>query len=305
LFCSFGSEIVEQTMGANDEAAGPDLTGQVVIVTGGSRGIGRALSQALAGAGASVVVVARSSRQVSETVDAIITAHGWALGVTADVSDRQSVASMIKEAERQFGHIDLLINNAAVAMPLGPIADTDPDAWWRCQEINIRGPLFCAHAVLPAMYARGQGRIINMVSTAGLMPLPYISAYIHSKTALIRLSELMALESELLGVHVFAVNPGAVRTDMMEQLANSPEGQKWTPWVRPQFDSMETPVHRVVSLTLAIASGRADALAGRLISASQDFEQVIASAAEVVRDGLYTLRIPMLQDQRAKTWDVK
>jgi NAD(P)-dependent dehydrogenase (short-subunit alcohol dehydrogenase family) len=94
-------------MGANDEAACPDLTGQVVIVTGGSRGIGRALSQALAGAGAAVVVVARSSRQVSETVDAIITAHGQALGVTADVSDRQSVASMIKEAERQFGHMSI------------------------------------------------------------------------------------------------------------------------------------------------------------------------------------------------------
>jgi NAD(P)-dependent dehydrogenase (short-subunit alcohol dehydrogenase family) len=296
---------LEQTMSNIDKPDRPDLTGQVALVTGGSRGIGRALSQALAGAGAAVAVVARSNRQISETVDAITAAQGRAVGIATDVSDRRSVETMVKEVERQLGHIDLLINNAAVVTPLGPIADIDPDAWWRCQEINVRGPLLCAHAVLPAMYARGDGRIINMVSTAGIMSIPNISAYLHSKTALIRLSELMALEAGPRGVYVFAVNPGAVRTEMMVQLADSPEGQKWTPWVKPQFDAMETPVHLVTSLTLTIASGRADALAGRLISAPQDFEQVIARAPEVERDGLYALHIPMLQGMVARSWDVK
>ena len=113
----------------------------------------------------------------------------------------------------------------------------------------------------------------------------------------------MALEAGQHGVRVFSVNPGAVRTDMVAQLADSPEGQKWAPWLRPQFDAMETPVDRVASLPVTIASGSADALAGRLISAPQDFEQVIAPASVIDRDGLYTLHIPMLQGQVRKSFD--
>jgi NAD(P)-dependent dehydrogenase (short-subunit alcohol dehydrogenase family) len=186
---------------------------------------------------------------------------------------------MVSEVEDRLGPVDLLVNSAAVIDPLGPIAEVDPEAWWRTQEINVRGPMLCARMVLPGMLARANGRIVNIVSTAGMMPIPNMSAYLTSKVALIRFTELLALEASGGGVKAFAVNPGAVRTDMTGYLMGSPEGQQWTPWALQQFDAGETPVDRVVAIVLAIASGRADMLSGRLVSARDALEQVICQCS--------------------------
>jgi NAD(P)-dependent dehydrogenase (short-subunit alcohol dehydrogenase family) len=155
---------------------------------------------------------------------------------------------------------------------------------------------------LPGMLARGRGRIVNIVSTAGMMPIPNMSAYLTSKVALIRLTELLALEAGGGGVKAFAVNPGAVRTDMTGYLMDSPEGQQWTPWARQQFDAGETPIDRVVSILLAIASGQADMLSGRLVSARDALEQIIARAQEIERDQLYTLRLEVLPGVAVPVW---
>ena len=124
-------------MNSSIEGVRPDLTGQVALITGGSRGIGRAISEALAACGAAVAVAARSAEQVADTVNAILSARGQAMGVTVDVSDRKAVTDMVASVERDLGPIDLLINNAGIVTPLGSIAETDPDQWWRCQEINV------------------------------------------------------------------------------------------------------------------------------------------------------------------------
>jgi NAD(P)-dependent dehydrogenase (short-subunit alcohol dehydrogenase family) len=215
------------------------------------------------------------------------------------------VTGMIQQVERDLGPIDLLINNAATVTPIGPIAEIDPDEWWRSQEINIRGPLLCARMVLPTMCARGRGRIINMVSMAAIMPIPYVSAYLHSKIALVRLTELLALETQAQGVRVFSVSPGAVRTEMISTMMDSAEGRQWTPWVREQFDKVETPVHRVITLILTIATGAADSLTGRLINAREDFQRVIERAAEVEQQGLYSLRIQTLEGLPSPVWAVE
>jgi NAD(P)-dependent dehydrogenase (short-subunit alcohol dehydrogenase family) len=281
-------------MTGTGERERPNLDGQVALITGGGRGIGRALAQALAAAGAAVAIVARSTDQLTETIDLIASAGGRAMARVGDVSDRETVETAVREVERAFSPVDLLINNAAVVIPLGPIAEIDPDAWWRCQEINVRGPLLCSRMVLPGMYARGRGRIVNMVTT--IVPIANMSAYMHSKAALVWLSELLALEGRSHGVRVFAVSPGAVRTEMTGFLMNSVDGRKWMPSMRPQFEAIEMPVQRVASLMLIIASGGADHLAGRLLSARDDFEQVEARAADIEREGLYTLRIRTLQE---------
>ncbi len=122
-----------------------------------------------------------------------------------------------------MGRIDLLVNTAGVFHALGPIAEVDPDEWWREIEINVRGTYLCTRAVLPGMLARAQGRVINLASAAGLQSLPTTSAYCVSKTAIIRLTESLALETGDQGIRVFAMHPGTVRTPMNDYAAESDE----------------------------------------------------------------------------------
>lgn len=178
-----------------------NLEGQVVIVTGGGRGIGQTIAMVLAKAGAQVTVVARSEAQLIETVEAIDRAGGRAMAIPVDVSDSSAVHWMVREVEEKFGPINLLVNNAGVAEPFGPIAQADAAAWWRCFEINVRGPFLCSQAVLPGMLGRRRGRIVHVASGAGTFAIPNLSAYAISKTALIRLSETLALECAHTGVH--------------------------------------------------------------------------------------------------------
>ena len=206
------------------------LTGQVAIVTGGGRGIGKAIALALAKAGCSVAVVARSEDQLAETVRQITQLGSRAISVTADVSDPGAVERMVREVESSLGPVDLLVNNAGLAGPIGPTWETDPDDWWRCLEVNLRGPMLCARAVLPGMIARGGGRIVNVASGAGTFAIPYLGAYVTSKTALIRFTEILALETAPHGIKVFAIEPGTVRTSMAEYALESEEGRRWMPW---------------------------------------------------------------------------
>lgn len=153
--------------------------------------------------------------------------------VGAEVSDPEAVMRMVRESEQALGPIELLVNNAGVPGPIGPIAETDPGDWWRCQEVNLRGPMLCSSAVLPGMISRRRGRIVNIASGAGTTAIPYLSAYVVSKTALIRLTEILAADVAEFGVRAFAIEPGTVRTDMAEfALESSEEGRRWMPWFR-------------------------------------------------------------------------
>src|SRR5262245_52379516 len=131
------------------------LTGQVAIVTGGGRGIGKAIALGLAKAGCSVAVVARAHDQLAETVKQVTQPGSRAISVTADDSDPDAVQKMVLEVEETLGSVDLLVNNAGLAGPIGPTWETAPDDWWRCLEVNLRGPMLCSRAVLPGMITRG------------------------------------------------------------------------------------------------------------------------------------------------------
>ena len=180
---------------SHDKDEGINLAGQVAIVTGGGRGIGKAIAMGLAKAGAYVAVIARSADQLAETVSQIRQIGSRAISITADVSDPRAVEGMVVEIEESLGPVDLLVNNAGLAGPIGPIWESDPDEWWRCLEVNLRGPMLCSRAVLPGMITRGRGRIVNVASGAGTLAIPYLGAYVTSKTALIRLTEIIALEA--------------------------------------------------------------------------------------------------------------
>ena len=258
----------------------------IALVTGGGRGIGRGIALYLAREGWDVAISARSADELRETA---ALANRSILTVPADVSKPAVVSAMVETVESKLGPIDLLVNNAGVAGPLDPFLTGDPEAWWRCQEVNVLGPALCSRAVLPGMIARRSGRIVNVASGAGCQPVENMSAYVVSKTALIRLSEQLGLELASHGIAVFAIRPGVVRTAMVENARRRIH-------LVQQFldDGIDVAPEVVGALVAKLASGRADALSGRLISVDDDFEALVREAAAIPARELYVLRVKKL-----------
>ncbi|HTB39917.1 MAG TPA: SDR family oxidoreductase [Reyranella sp.] len=268
---------------------------KVAVVTGGGRGLGRAFAQALAAADYAIAVVARTKAELAETVALIEGSGGRAIAFPADVTDRTAIDHAFADIERALGPVELLVNNAGVVGPLGPFAESDAGAWWRTLEVNLQGQILCAHRALPGMIARRGGRIINIASGGGAAMLPYFSAYVTSKTALIRFSECLAYELKPHGIAVFAMGPGTVRTAMSEYSLNSPEGRTWLPWFRDIFDEgHDLPPERPAALLVALASGRADILSGRYVYPVDDLDRLIEEAREIEARKLYSLQVQRL-----------
>ena len=269
---------------------------QIFLITGGGRGLGRAIARGAAQAGAKVAVTARSVSELTETVELIQQAGGRAVALPADVTDHHAVVEMVAAAESELGPIDVLINGAGSFRALGNAAQVDPAEWWREVEINLRGPFLCTHAILPGMIARRSGRIINIVSAAGLQAIETVSAYGVSKAALIRLTEALAAETRPHGIAVLAVHPGTVRTPMSEYAATSPQIQERAPLVQQWFQQLfaeggDTPMEQAVAFMLAVASGRADALSGCYLSVEDDLEALSAQAEVIQREARLKLRL--------------
>ena len=273
-----------------------DFTDQVALITGGGRGLGLAFAQALAQAGATVVIVARSESQLQNAAASIEQAGSRALAFAADVTDRVALERVVAEVERQLGYIDILVNSAGVLRAFGPVAEVDPDDWWREIEVNVRGTFLATRAVLPGMLARRQGRIINMASVAGLQALPAGSAYCLSKAAVIRFTESLALDHSEQGIQAFAIHPGNVRTAMLNYVAESDEVKQRAPiiqgWVQEMYQAgNDTPIDRSVELMLFLTSGKADALSGRYLDVDVDLDVVLQQIETIQRDDWYTLRL--------------
>ena len=269
-----------------------ELEGQVALVTGGGRGIGRAIAQALAAAGATIVITSRSQEELNQTLALLEQEGGHGRAITADVTNQSSIEHVVQQAEEQSGSIDLLVNNAGSSVGLGKIAEVDPKLWWRDVETNVYGSFLCTHAVLPGMLARQRGRIITVASLLGTVPFPYGSAYSVSKTALIRFTETLALETQGQGISTFAIHPGTVLTQLTPQ--KSPEsGSTLLPdqFVEGFRALSVDPPELGANLIAFLATGKADALSGRYISAHDDTLTLIERAEEIQRNNLYTLRL--------------
>jgi NAD(P)-dependent dehydrogenase (short-subunit alcohol dehydrogenase family) len=194
------------------------LKGQVAIVTGGGRGLGRAVAETLAELGASVVVASRNAPELDDVVKAIRKAGGHALAQTADVSDERQVEELVLATERWVGPASILVNNAGTIEPLAALARSDPALWLRNISINIGGTYMPTRAVIPGMLDRGFGRIMNVSSTAATRPGRGWTAYSAAKAGVVQLTRSLALEIEDTGVTAVAYNPGPIDTDMQERL---------------------------------------------------------------------------------------
>ena len=190
------------------------LAGQVAIITGGGRGIGRAIAIAYAEAGASVCVTARTSAEIDKVAAEISEVGGRSLAVTCDVSDRPSVESMIERTIDEFGRLDILMNNAGGGLERTLVGEDDPDVWQRVVEINLLGTYFCTRAALPHLKADGGGKIINVGSGMGHQPRAKNSSYNVSKAGVWMLTRCLAMELWEAGVAVNELIPGPVYTDL-------------------------------------------------------------------------------------------
>jgi NAD(P)-dependent dehydrogenase (short-subunit alcohol dehydrogenase family) len=257
------------------------LEGQVALVTGGGRGFGRAIAMGLAAEGAAVTVTARSTRQIDETVAAIKAAGGKAFAVPGDVTNRKDVERVVSAAQRHFGPATLLVNNAGLAGPFGPIGTVDPDEWWASQAVHVRGPFLFMSGVLPEMIRAKTGRIINVASLGGTRVEPYLSAYCVGKATEIRLTEQVAVEVKSHGISTFAIEPGTVYTEMAESTLKDPHAQRWVPGMLAFLQNVkdnEDPAKgfaRCVSMCVRLASGRYDALTGRYLTPEDDFDALL------------------------------
>jgi NAD(P)-dependent dehydrogenase (short-subunit alcohol dehydrogenase family) len=268
-----------------------ELKGQVAIVTGGGRGIGRAIAEGLATSGASVAITGRSIAYLEETVAAIESAGGKALAVAADVTEEAAIEDLVLRTEERFGPIDVLVSNAAIEGPLGPMWEVGVADWRRCLEVNVMGAFNCSHAVLPGMVSRRRGRIINIGSAGGLFAVPYDTGYSTTKAALIRLTEGIAIECEPHNVYTWVIHPGVVHTNMSETVMNDPAGRKWLPRYPEALERGATPVEWASELCIFLASGAADGLSGCFLSVNDDYRAMATRAAEIKATDMYALRL--------------
>lgn len=188
-----------------------NLEGKVALVTGGSRGIGRAITVALARAGARVAFSGRAREQMEET--ARLTGNPPAMGIVADVRKPDDVRRMVETTVAELGPIDILVNNAGIAR-FAPVLDARLEDWQAMFEVNVLGPLLCTQAVLPSMIERKRGWIINIASSSSLKGYPNQSGYCASKHALLGFAKALALETRHTGVRVHCICPGGVDTEM-------------------------------------------------------------------------------------------
>ena len=198
-----------------------DLTGRTALVTGGSRGLGRAVALGFAAAGASVMVASRKVDACEAVVDEIVSAGGTAAAAPVAMGDPASITALVETSVERFGGLDVVVNNAATVLDR-PIDRVEPDTFRGAFDTNLLGPLLLVQAALPHLEAGGHGSVINVVSTAAFAPSPGRYYYPPVKAALAQATTSLARDHGPRGKRVNAVWPGAFRTDMVTKAFDEP-----------------------------------------------------------------------------------
>ena len=261
---------------------------RTALVTGASRGIGRAIAEGLAEAGLDVGLVARDESKLEAVADGVRSHGRTAVVVSADVTAPDAVASAVKAVADGLGSIDLLVNNAGRIDREVPIWEADPEEWWQIVETNVRGPFLFAHAVVPGMLERGGGRVINLNSGSGTKDSPVATAYYTSKTALFRVGGALHEGGFDQGLRTFELAPGVVVTDMTRSMEAHRDRTEWTD------------VSNVVDLAIAMARGELDTFSGRYIRAGADTPaslRALAGNPEAFNDHIRRLRVANWPEQ--------
>jgi gluconate 5-dehydrogenase len=242
-----------------------DLTGRLALVTGGGGGLGFAIARGLAAAGARIVINGRNRAKLDAAATVLKSDSGGAGSVEVapfDVADADGVAAGVAEIERDFGALDIVVNNAAVNRR-GPLDEFTPDEWHRLLAANLDGPFYVAKSVLPGMKSRRRGKIINICSLASEIGRPNIVPYATSKGGLQMLTRALAVELAQFNVQVNGIAPGFFKTDMNAPLIDD---AKFSAWV-----AARTPAGRwgepseIAGAAVFLASDAADYVTGHVL----------------------------------------
>ncbi len=241
-----------------------DLTGKVALITGASRGIGRAIAEAYVAAGACVVLTARKPEGLQETAQAICAQGGKALPLPAHVGHPDEVEALVHKAVEHFGGIDILVNNAATNPHFGPLLTAESSHWDKTFEVNVKGYFYTARACYPHMKQRGSGKIINIASVAGQRPFPGMGVYCVTKAAVLMLTKVLAAELASDNIQVNAIVPGFVRTRFSRVLWETPALHDALVRQIPQHRMAET--EELTGAALFLASSASDYMTGSALT---------------------------------------
>jgi NAD(P)-dependent dehydrogenase (short-subunit alcohol dehydrogenase family) len=280
------------------ESADKPLAGRSAIITGANQGLGRVIAEQFVRAGAGVLLTARSESLLEKTsveLASLATVPGQqVLFHVADVSKPDDCRTTVSYARANLANPCILVNNAGIYGPFGPIEENDWLEWVKAIEINLFGTVLMCRELLPHLRAGGYGKIINLSGGGATAPLPRISAYAASKAAVVRFTETLAEECRSTGIDVNAIAPGALNTRLMDELlAAGPEkvGSEFHDKMVKQQKQGGTPLEKGAELAVFLASAASDRITGRLLSAVwDDWANLPAHRTELATSDIYTLR---------------
>jgi len=250
------------------------LADKVAVITGGGRGIGRAIALRFAGEGAAVVVAARTKSEIEAAAHEIHGAGGRAAAVPADVADEKQCEYLIHAATSQFGRVDLLVNNAGDYGPVKPVEEISPAEWDRVIGVHLRGAYLLTRLALPGMYTRGTGVILNISSLSAKSAFAWGSPYAAAKAGMLGLTRVVAAEAARKGVRVNAICPGPVTETKMskdlgqtlaERLGLSKEDQL-KGFLDTILQGRGQTVNEIASAALFLCSDQASAITGQALN---------------------------------------
>ena len=275
------------------------LDGQVAIVTGAGRGIGRAISLAYAREGAKLALAARNEAELEETAAAVSELGGEAITVRTDVTSQVGTERLARRVVEHFGRIDVLVNNAGISGPVGPLQSNDIAEWVDTINVNLTGTFLVCRAVIPVMLQQGGGRIINLSGAGVANAWSNMSAYCSSKAAVVRLTEVIAQELDGQGITVNALGPGSVHTSMWEKMTEqaADAGADFIHQLGQRvLSGGGAPIDDCAELAVWLASAESGSLTGRIISAAaDDYRSLEPRIDEIMEGDAYTLRVVKLE----------
>jgi NAD(P)-dependent dehydrogenase (short-subunit alcohol dehydrogenase family) len=266
---------------------------KVVLITGAGSGIRRAMAVAFGREGARVICCGRRQARLEETARLIADRGGTARTLPLDVTQVQQVQAVVAAVVKEFGRVDILVNNAPRFGALGAVWEVDMAEWEADLGVNLMGPLHCCRAVLPSMIARKEGIIVNITAQAGTAAKPGCSGYACSKAGLIHLTNTLASELSLrhVPIVVFGLDPGFNRTEMTQALGQMAEADVWLPGIKTAYESasgMEP--ERVAETAVELVRFGDPVLSGRTFKVGMTAEYIRKHAGQIEKDDLLTLR---------------